>query len=81
MTKQILKFLQIIYNSLIKDITTGADTEETGHNLETLHDSVHDYIGGDMGVVENSAYDPIFWFHHAFIDYIWESYRGHQTAK
>ncbi|XP_060569899.1 putative tyrosinase-like protein tyr-3 isoform X2 [Ruditapes philippinarum] len=64
-----------------KDITTGAVKEETDHNLETLHDSVHDYIGGDMGVVENSAYDPIFWFHHAFIDYIWESFREHQTAK
>jgi tyrosinase len=53
----------------------------TDHNLESLHDSVHDYIGGDMGVVENSAYDPIFWFHHAFIDYIWESFREHQTEK
>ncbi|XP_060569910.1 putative tyrosinase-like protein tyr-3 isoform X4 [Ruditapes philippinarum] len=64
-----------------EDITTGTDKEETDHNLETLHDGVHDYIGGDMGVVENSAYDPIFWFHHAFIDYIWDSYREHQTEN
>ncbi|XP_060569873.1 putative tyrosinase-like protein tyr-3 [Ruditapes philippinarum] len=64
-----------------EDITTGVLKEETDHNLETLHDGVHDYIGGDMGVVENSAYDPIFWFHHAFIDYIWESFREHQTES
>ncbi|XP_045173811.2 putative tyrosinase-like protein tyr-3 [Mercenaria mercenaria] len=64
-----------------KDITTGADETAKEHNLEDLHDSVHDYIGGDMGVVENSAYDPVFWFHHAFIDYIWESFREHQIEQ
>ncbi|XP_060569905.1 putative tyrosinase-like protein tyr-3 isoform X2 [Ruditapes philippinarum] len=66
-----------------EDITTGANTtkEKMVHNLEHLHNGVHNYIGGDMGVVQNSAYDPIFWFHHAFIDYIWESYREHQTAN
>ncbi|XP_060575155.1 putative tyrosinase-like protein tyr-3 [Ruditapes philippinarum] len=64
-----------------KDITTGILEDKNERNLETLHDSVHDYIGGDMGVVENSAYDPIFWFHHAFIDYIWESFREHQTEN
>ncbi|XP_060569890.1 putative tyrosinase-like protein tyr-3 [Ruditapes philippinarum] len=64
-----------------KDITTGVSREDTGHNLESLHDSVHDYIGGDMGVVENAAYDPIFWFHHAFIDYIWETFREHQIEE
>ncbi|XP_045174082.2 putative tyrosinase-like protein tyr-3 [Mercenaria mercenaria] len=67
------------------DITTSAveskDSHVLEHNLESLHDSVHDYIGGDMGVVENSAYDPVFWFHHAFIDYIWESFREHQIEK
>ncbi|XP_045172669.2 putative tyrosinase-like protein tyr-3 isoform X2 [Mercenaria mercenaria] len=65
-----------------QDITTsGAVKTKSKHNLEQLHDSVHDYVGGDMGVVENSAYDPVFWFHHAFIDYIWETFREHQIER
>jgi len=34
-------------------------------NFETLHDGLHSVFGlGHMGIVEASAFDPIFWFHH-----------------
>lgn len=34
-------------------------------NLETLHDGIHNSFGlGNMGIVEVSAFDPVFWFHH-----------------
>lgn len=46
-----------------------------------LHDGVHDWIGGDMGSVTVSAFDPVFYLHHAFIDYIWEKFREHQIEK
>ncbi|XP_053390411.1 putative tyrosinase-like protein tyr-3 [Mercenaria mercenaria] len=39
---------------------------------------VHDWVGGDMGIVLNSAFDPIFYMHHAYIDYIFEEFRNHQ---
>lgn len=62
-----------------QEITTGTgDYFKNTHNLELLHDGVHDWIGGDMGIVRNSAYDPVFWMHHAFIDYIYEAFRKKQ---
>jgi len=39
--------------------------------VQDLHDNVHGWVGGDMGVVALSAYDPIFWSHHCMIDRIW----------
>ena len=39
--------------------------------LESPHNSIHDIIGGDggnMSYVDISAFDPIFWLHHANMD-------------
>ena len=38
---------------------------------ENLHDDVHGWVSGDMGVVTLAAYDPIFWSHHSMIDRLW----------
>ena len=39
--------------------------------LQDIHDNVHGWVGGDMGVVATSAFDPIFWSHHCMIDRVW----------
>jgi tyrosinase len=39
--------------------------------LEDVHDEIHGWAGGDMGVVATSAFDPIFWSHHCMIDRLW----------
>lgn len=45
-------------------------------NFETLHDGLHNAFGlGHMGIVEVSAFDPIFWFHHANMDRIFALYQ------
>jgi len=38
--------------------------------LESVHDNMHDYIGGagHMGDADVAAFDPIFYLHHANID-------------
>ncbi len=41
------------------------------NQLQDVHDNVHGWVGGDMGVVAQSVYDPIFWSHHCMIDRIW----------
>ncbi|WAR12666.1 TYR3-like protein [Mya arenaria] len=65
-----------------QEITTGTeDYFSNPFNLEVLHDGVHDWIGGDMGVVGYSGFDPVFWMHHAFIDYIWEQFRQNQQQS
>jgi tyrosinase len=35
------------------------------------HNFIHVWIGGDMGVVNTAAYDPIFFIHHCNVDRIW----------
>lgn len=37
-------------------------------SVEVLHNSFHNMFGmGNMGIVEASAYDPVFWFHHWYV--------------
>ena len=39
--------------------------------LESIHASVHTWVGGAMTLVSVAAYDPLFWAHHAMIDRLW----------
>jgi tyrosinase len=39
--------------------------------LEDIHNAVHGWTGGTMGIIAWAAYDPVFWAHHAMIDRIW----------
>lgn len=39
--------------------------------LEDVHNSVHGWTGGTMGIIAWAAYDPIFWAHHTNIDRLW----------
>ncbi|MCP9262854.1 Common central domain of tyrosinase [Dirofilaria immitis] len=44
-------------------------------SLEYYHSSVHIWIGGDMKPPVTSANDPIFYLHHSFVDYVFETWR------
>ena len=39
--------------------------------VEDIHNGIHVWVGGTMGSVGTSAYDPVFWAHHTMIDRIW----------
>jgi tyrosinase len=47
------------------------DFRDFSNQLQDIHDGVHGWAGGDMGSIGTSAFDPIFWSHHAMIDRIW----------
>jgi len=69
---------------MLQNVTTGSDVRhlyDNPSNMELLHDGVHDWVGGDMSVTPFSAHDPIFWMHHAFVDYMWEVFREHQIKE
>lgn len=51
-------------------LTLGNYVDFSGQ-LEDIHDQIHGWTGGDMGVIATSAFDPIFWSHHCMIDRIW----------
>src|SRR5258708_11698840 len=53
---------------LIKDLDQFVDFS---NQLQDIHDSIHGWVGGDMGVIAPSAFDPIFWSHHCMIHRIW----------
>lgn len=43
--------------------------------LEALpHDQIHGEVGGLMGTISTAAWDPLFWFHHANIDRLWQAW-------
>ncbi len=51
--------------------------------VQDLHDGMHGWVGGDMGVIATSAFDPIFWAHHCMIDrlwYLWQLRHGVQNV-
>ncbi|PVI01667.1 Di-copper centre-containing protein [Periconia macrospinosa] len=49
-------------------------------SVETLHDGVHNTFGlGNMGIVEMSAFDPVFWFHHCQMDRLAAIYQYRYT--
>lgn len=39
--------------------------------LENIHDRIHGWVGGSMGIVSVAAFDPIFWSHHCMVDRLW----------
>jgi tyrosinase len=47
------------------------DFVDFSNQLQDVHDGVHGWVGGDMGVIATSAFDPIFWAHHCMIDRVW----------
>jgi tyrosinase len=49
--------------------------------LEDIHNGVHVWVGGTMGSIGTSAYDPIFWAHHTMIDRIWRLWQMRHTGS
>jgi tyrosinase len=52
----------------VLDLRTFLDFTE---GLEGLHNRVHVWTGGHMGLVPFAAFDPIFWAHHTMCDRLW----------
>lgn len=48
------------------------------YDLEFKHGGGHRFVDGQMGMIETSAYEPAFYMHHVFVDYIWELFRANQ---
>jgi len=65
------------------------DDEWTGNSNakamieQLLHDPVHGSIGGNGGHMTTfvSPYDPIFFLHHGFLDFVWDYWQKEQVRK
>jgi tyrosinase len=47
---------------------------------QQIHNRVHLWVGGTMGMVPLAAYDPIFWAHHCMIDRLWALWQLHHPG-
>ncbi|XP_052064333.1 uncharacterized protein LOC127704351 [Mytilus californianus] len=64
-----------------REILRKTTPDSSYANLESHHDNVHGWVGGDdghMSDVNLSPMDPVFWLHHCFVDYLWEKFRKRQ---
>ena len=64
----------------IADLLDIDDFATFSEELDSIHGSVHMWIGGHMGQIAYSSYDPIFWHHHAMIDRIWRMWQNKHNA-
>jgi tyrosinase len=55
----------------VEQLLDVTDFRDFSNQLQDIHDSVHGWVGGDMGVIATSAFDPVFWAHHTMIDRVW----------
>jgi tyrosinase len=65
----------------INEVLNLSQYVDFSNQLQNVHDFIHGWTGGinpenpnqggDMGVIATSAFDPIFWAHHAMIDRLW----------
>ncbi|XP_060075287.1 uncharacterized protein LOC132554976 [Ylistrum balloti] len=56
------------------DVTEPAPPPQM--TFEAIHNAVHVWIDGQMSGISTSPQDPIFFMHHAFIDYLWSVFRN-----
>ncbi|XP_060071609.1 tyrosinase-like protein 1 [Ylistrum balloti] len=71
---------RILNKTRTSEITFPSGAPE--NRLEDAHDAVHIWIGGGNGQMNDlntAAQDPIFFSHHAFVDYLWEEFRQKQV--
>ncbi|XP_052245965.1 LOW QUALITY PROTEIN: uncharacterized protein LOC127854901 [Dreissena polymorpha] len=48
-------------------------------DFEGYHGGAHLWVGGQLADITTAAHDPVFFLHHAFVDFIWEMFRMHQV--
>ncbi|KAK0115324.1 hypothetical protein ONS96_013783 [Cadophora gregata f. sp. sojae] len=69
------------YYALVKPTTFNefGTTATQGTSIEAVHNQVHGCIGltgGHMSILSYSAFDPIFWLHHANVDRLFALYQA-----
>jgi tyrosinase len=55
----------------VEAVLSTSDFGDFTAQVEGLHDRVHVWTGGHMGMIPFAAFDPVFWAHHTMVDRIW----------
>ncbi|XP_060075282.1 uncharacterized protein LOC132554972 [Ylistrum balloti] len=62
------------------DINAVTEPSDSPFTIERVHNTAHVWFDGQMSAPLTASYDPVFFLLHAFIDYIWSSFRNRQRA-
>nr|H2A0L1.1 RecName: Full=Tyrosinase-like protein 2; AltName: Full=Tyrosinase 2; Flags: Precursor [Pinctada margaritifera]CCE46152.1 tyrosinase 2 [Pinctada margaritifera] len=57
------------------DTITNSQGQTRNITIEGEHNNVHNWVGGAMEFLDPAPQDPVFFFHHCYIDYVWERFR------
>lgn len=60
----------------IHDLIEIRDFETFSNRLDSIHGTIHMWVGGHMTQIDFAAYDPIFWAHHCMVDRIWRIWQN-----
>jgi tyrosinase len=55
----------------VREVLELRDFLDFSSALEGLHDRVHVWVGGHMGLIPFASFDPLFWAHHTMVDRLW----------
>ena len=68
--------------TLVRDALQQPTFEAFQNSLEgNPHGTVHVMVGGEMGAVDTSARDPVFWAHHTNIDRMWDVWLALDSSR
>ena len=71
-------------DDLRRKVDTALSKKHLKHftiELKDAHNSIHTRVGGDMKSLGRAAYDPIFYLHHNFIDYLFAFWQELQKLR
>ncbi|KAK3592234.1 hypothetical protein CHS0354_004689 [Potamilus streckersoni] len=75
----------LTHKSNVSDILSKCRTKDVTYPgcdrrfvIEINHNPVHPWVGGAMSGFKSAAFDPVFFLHHAMVDYIWQLFRDRQ---
>ena len=71
-----------IHIKTLFEYTEGSESAFSNFNqdLDGIHGSIHNYVG--QGLLEStSPSDPVFFFHHGFIDKLWQEWEDSRSSK
>jgi tyrosinase len=55
----------------VESLLQLTDFLDFSNELQNVHDGIHVWTGGTMGLIALAAYDPIFYAHHTMVDRLW----------
>jgi hypothetical protein len=64
----------------VEDVLGETDFFSFSRRLESINNSVHVWVGGDMGQAVYYSYDPLSWAHMAMIDRLWCIWQSRHPA-